>query len=328
MPIPLPNLDDRSYSDLLDRARAQIPRLAPGWTDHNPTDPGIILIELFAWLTEMVMYRVNQVPEQNYQIFLDLLNGGEANTVSTGDLDTDIPQTIRALRARYRAATADDYEKLAMQDWHESESCQALRSAGRIQRARCLPERNLELTDPDERVKPAPGHVSLVVVPPQTRASSLEIKPSLDLRRALWRYFEERRLLTTRHHVVAPDYVKVTVTATLYLKDDASPDAVDARAVDHLSKFLHPLTGGPKCKGWPFGRDVHLSEIYATLDEVPGVNFVRDAQMTAPNKPQIGGSGNALESIKLEDHELVALDVKKVKFTFMERLGDKWKQAS
>ena len=35
MPIPLPNLDDRTYADLTDEARALIPRLLRGWTDHN-----------------------------------------------------------------------------------------------------------------------------------------------------------------------------------------------------------------------------------------------------------------------------------------------------
>ena len=321
MPIPLPNLDDRSYTDLLERARSQIPRLYPEWTDHNPTDPGIILIELFAWLIEMMMYRVDQIPEKNYETFLRLLNGAEADTLSAGDLDTDIRQSILTLRTRYRAATIEDYEKLALEDWHISNACQKLGDNGLVQRARCVSGRNLELNDPDERNESAPGHVSLVVLPPQAKGSSkIEIKPSDDLLQELWRYFEERRLLTTRHHIVAPDYVKVGVAATLYLNDDASAEPVRDRAITHLSKFFHPLTGGPECHGWPFGRNVHLSEVYALLDEVPGVDFVRDAE--------IGNTGKELNSIKLDEHELVALDTANVKLTFMERLGNTWKKIS
>jgi predicted phage baseplate assembly protein len=75
MPINLPNLDDRSYADLVGQARAMIPKLCPEWTDHNPTDPGIVLIELLAWLAEMVLYRVNAVPDRNALAFLRLLNG-------------------------------------------------------------------------------------------------------------------------------------------------------------------------------------------------------------------------------------------------------------
>ncbi len=321
MPIPLPNLDDRTYTDLIERAKAQIPRLYPEWTDHNATDPGITLIEMYTWLVEMQLYRVDQIPEENYRIFLKLLNGGESDELSTGDLETDIRQSILALRTRYRAATIDDYEKLVLEDWHLSDACKKLGDEGIVQRARCVAERNLELNDPKERNKSVPGHVSLVVVPaPSNGSSNIEIKPSDDLLQELWRYFEERRLLTTRHHVVAPDYVKISVAATLYLDDDASADTVHERAIANLSKFFHPLTGGPECLGWPFGRDVHLSEIYALLDEAPGVDFVRDAQ--------IGDTGTEFTSIKLKEYELVALDIANIKFTFMERLGKTWKKIS
>jgi hypothetical protein len=68
-----PTLDDRSWDDLVRQARELIPRYAPGWTDHNPSDIGITLIELFAFLVEGLTYRLNQVPERNYVAFLNLL---------------------------------------------------------------------------------------------------------------------------------------------------------------------------------------------------------------------------------------------------------------
>lgn len=73
MALPIPNLDDRSYNDLMNEAQALIPVYNKDWTNHNPSDPGITLLELFAWLTEMVIYRVNQVPEANYRNFLKLI---------------------------------------------------------------------------------------------------------------------------------------------------------------------------------------------------------------------------------------------------------------
>jgi predicted phage baseplate assembly protein len=77
MPLTLPNLDDRTYADLVEEARAMIPTLSPEWTDHNPTDPGITLIELFAYLTEMLIYRLNRVTDAQTIAFLKLLNGLE-----------------------------------------------------------------------------------------------------------------------------------------------------------------------------------------------------------------------------------------------------------
>jgi hypothetical protein len=73
MALPLPDLDTRRWADLTEEARTLIPRLAPGWTDHNAHDPGITLIELIAWLVEQDIYRVNRVPERHRRKFLRLL---------------------------------------------------------------------------------------------------------------------------------------------------------------------------------------------------------------------------------------------------------------
>ncbi|OIQ81577.1 baseplate J-like protein [mine drainage metagenome] len=72
MPIPPPNLDDRSFQDIVDETKRLIPRFTPEWTNHNVSDPGVALIELFAWMSEMVLFRVNQVPERLYVHFLNL----------------------------------------------------------------------------------------------------------------------------------------------------------------------------------------------------------------------------------------------------------------
>ncbi len=74
MTLPIPNLDDlRFQSDLVDEARKRIIRYCPEWTEYNISDPGITLIELFAWMTEMMVYRLNRVPEKNYLKFLEML---------------------------------------------------------------------------------------------------------------------------------------------------------------------------------------------------------------------------------------------------------------
>ena len=70
MPIPLPELDDRTWADLMTELRAQLPRTAPGWTDHNPSDPGITLLELYAWISELLMYRLGRVPASTRRAFL------------------------------------------------------------------------------------------------------------------------------------------------------------------------------------------------------------------------------------------------------------------
>ncbi len=71
--IPKSNLDDRTFDDIVAEAIRLIPRYCPEWTNHNPTDPGITLVELFAWMTEMTLYRLNKVPEKTYLSLLELM---------------------------------------------------------------------------------------------------------------------------------------------------------------------------------------------------------------------------------------------------------------
>jgi predicted phage baseplate assembly protein len=71
--IPELELDDRRFQDLVSEARMRITRACPEWTEHNVSDPGITLIELFAWMTEMLIYRVNRVPDKLYGRLLDLI---------------------------------------------------------------------------------------------------------------------------------------------------------------------------------------------------------------------------------------------------------------
>lgn len=71
--IPAPKLDDRTYADIVAEAMRLIPRYCPEWTDHNPSDPGVTILELTAWMTELILYRLNRVPEKNYLAFLDMI---------------------------------------------------------------------------------------------------------------------------------------------------------------------------------------------------------------------------------------------------------------
>lgn len=71
--IQPPNLDDRTWQDLVDEMTALIDVYAPQWTDRTPSDLGMTLIELFAALGEGVIYRLNQVPDKNYLAMLGLL---------------------------------------------------------------------------------------------------------------------------------------------------------------------------------------------------------------------------------------------------------------
>jgi predicted phage baseplate assembly protein len=81
----IPRIDDRTYADIVAEARQRIPRYTPEWTDFNAGDTGMALIELFAWMSELLIYRTNRMPELAQLKFLELMgfNVNPARPAST-----------------------------------------------------------------------------------------------------------------------------------------------------------------------------------------------------------------------------------------------------
>jgi len=262
MPLTLPNLDDQSFQNLADLGRALIPGLDPDWTNHNPSDPGITLLELFAWLTESLLYRVNRIPDQNQLAFLRLLNGPD--WVPGTDLRQDIRATVLAVRKRYRAVTAGDYEVLALE------------ADPRVARARSVPERYLNAGTEQERQAAKPGYVSLVIV---ARSQDPFAPLPQDLVDSVFNYLDPRRLVTTRLSVNSPIYAPVLFQAVVARQKDVPADALQQRIQTAVTSYLHPLTGGLEGEGWPFGRDVYLSEIFSLLERLPGIDYIPEIRL-------------------------------------------------
>jgi len=319
MSLPLPNLDDRTYADLVEEARSLIPIEYPEWTNHNPSDTGIILIELLAWLTEMVLYRVNQVPDKNEKTFLKLLNGPEWK--GEEDLQAAKRETVLELRKGYRVVSCEDFEQRAL-EWKSTEGYQ-------FKRSHCIPERNLDQKESTAKKLHAPGHISLVVVPETSEDKS-------NVMQGLRNELDKWRLLTTRLHVVEPDYLPLKITAKLYLEDGAKPKTVRDDTLKEVKDFFAPLKSGKYWdgKGWPFGQNVYVSELYQLLDRIPGVDYVEEVSVnlsgaaTAEQSRLLKEVDNDPIGITLDHHELVRVEVDENSFKIMERSGEQWRQTT
>ncbi len=100
MALPAPNLDDRRFQDLVDDAKRLVQQRCPEWTDHNVSDPGVTLIEAFAFMTDQLVYRLNRVPDRNYVKFLELIGvrlfpPTAARTDETFWLAAALPETMK-----------------------------------------------------------------------------------------------------------------------------------------------------------------------------------------------------------------------------------------
>ena len=313
MALPLPNLDDHTYADLVEEAISQIPIEYPEWTDHNPTDTGIILIELLAWLTEMTLYRVNQIPDANYASFVSLLKGEPwqlLNVTATEKherLQSEIQKTLLELSHRYRAVTSEDYEQLVLEDWNQSQDSNGLT----IARVKCLPQRNLDDLDADTFAK---GHISLVVVPENNN----QVKDEKNKSENLLNFLDQRSLLTTRLHIVDPEYVSVAIETKLVLEDGAQAEEVKKNAEAEVTMFFAPLQSGKywQGKGWLFGRSVYISELYKILDDLEGVDYVKE------NLKIKVKDNNSQPEIYLTDNQLVNFQLEDSKFTILVYVGN------
>ena len=167
-----------------------------------------------------------------------------------------------ARRAPARATNVLDYERLALDV-----------PGTAVARARAWPG-----LDPALPCVRAAGTVTVLVLPHLPFGRPV---PTAGLLAVVRRYLERRRLVGTRLVVAAPDYVQVSVQATVQSKPGAVAERVRQDVVAALDASLDPLTGGPSWLGWPFGRDVYRSEILQVVDGAAGVDHVLSLELLA-----------------------------------------------
>jgi hypothetical protein len=295
MPLSLPNLDQRRYDDLVREALEIIPVIAPEWTNHNASDPGITLVELLAYLTEILIYRVNQIGDRQLAAFVSLLTGEPAAT--DRPVAAQAREAVAEIRRITRAVTCEDFEKLASE-------C----GRGRVARAHCLAGYNLTTRMDDHR---RAGHVSIVILPVR-ETKERHPRPSQELIAEVRRGLEEYRLIATRVHVVAPHYVTVRIAATVILRENAPEPEVRQNLTDKLQQFLDvlPEKGKP---GWPFGQDVYASQLYEVIERQPGVDYVSDLTLeTDDSWRYLRNAKGEVVGIDLRENELPMAHIRNV----------------
>lgn len=215
-------------------------------------------------------------------------------------LESAMMRAPKLLRSRDRAVTESDFEFLAREALPAS-----------IGRVKCLQPR------PSEEGRIAPGQVYVLVIPrvmnPDYYLEPKELEPNGEDLKKLDTYLNDRRLLSTRMDIRAPAYRWVSVKVQLRASPGVPEDVVEAAVFARLYKFLNPLTGGPNGEGWPFGRELFISDVYQSLQGTPDVQFIRNVEMyeASPGGP---AEGKAVENLDLVTHGVVASGIHKVEF--------------
>lgn len=212
------------------------------------------------------------------------------------------------LRTRNRAVTAEDYEQLARE------------AAPEVARVRCVPAGGTAVS-PGEggsngSAPPVPadgtataGGVRVLVVPAAQgdvtgRLRFEQLVLSDEVLERITRHLDERRVVGARLVVEPPYYQGITVVARVRARPRARITEVEQAATAALYRYYHPILGGPDGDGWPFGRPVHVGEVYAVLQGVEGVEYVEDARLFGAD-PLTGVRGESVPRLELGPGALV-----------------------
>ena len=208
----------------------------------------------------------------------------------TETLDEVLIRGPQSLKHRDRAMSSTDFEALA-------------RDASRsVARAKCL-------TNTDENGEPAPGHITVVIVPDTQKADE---RPTRLLRDVVADSLKKKAANTVVAadyiHVTGASYVKLTVKPTIVPVSLNAAAQVEQDVLSALQRYIHPLTGGPSGSGWEFGKGICRSEIFGLLEGIKDVDHVADLTLSVADKEQDG-------DVTILPNQLVFSGEHKINFT-------------
>lgn len=274
MPLPLPNLDARRFDDLVAEMRALIPNYAPEWTNHNPSDPGMTLVELLAWITETTLYRLNRIPEPTYRKFIALLLGEPPQPSES--LESAKLRAVQFFNGPYRAVTAADFEREAKRANPDVARVRVLSNAaeGRVTVVVVPTSATLEY-EAKQPLMVKEGEITAVFVP----KSVTGMTPTDASLGAVKNRLNERRLVGTRVQVRGAIYTKIELGITVVRESNTIAGEVVNTIEEAIVKYLQPIKAGPDENGWPFGRPLSVFELYHLIEPIPGVDHVEKIVM-------------------------------------------------
>jgi hypothetical protein len=210
-------------------------------------------------------------------------------------LDEVILRAPHDLRNRDRAVSQTDFAELAMQT-----------PGVRIQRAYTLPLTAVDFaTTPPTLIADRAGAVTVVVLPMNKEPTP---QPSEDQLRLVCAHLNSRRLVTTELYVIGPRYVEIAqLDAEILVSRSQDLKAVTDDVTQRLLTYFHPLYGGEEGRGWPFGQDIYLGQIYRQILGVAGVLRVLCLDLTMKNGAVAGDSNLCADVVPIADGALVYL---------------------
>jgi hypothetical protein len=229
---------------------------------------------------------------------LDIANTPAEGGVNIYTREEASSRGLASLRETFRTITATDFEEVASTQYNRAQESSLVPKEPfkRVARAVAVPGKNLKGPQPftDE-----PATVSVIILPEPRNPQEVQLRPTKELTDKVEHFLEQRRLITTRVHVVGPEYVSVSLNIVVVAEPRTEAQQVRNNITERLRAFFHPLTGGALGNGWPIGRHVYKSELFQLIEAAAGVDHVNTIVM----------NGDPLvNAITLAEHESPFID--------------------
>jgi hypothetical protein len=210
-------------------------------------------------------------------------------------LDEVLLRAPHDLRLRDRAVTQADFAELALQT-----------PGVRIQRAYALPLTKVDFaTTPPTLIPNTPGAVTVVILPENKEPTP---QPTEEQLRLVCAHLNSRRLITTELYVIGPRYVDIAqLEAEVLVSRSQDLKAVTDAIAGKLLTYFHPLHGGEDGRGWPFGQDVYLGQVYRQILSIEGVLRVLCLKMALTGASEQDDSAVCDDVLPVDEGALVHL---------------------
>jgi len=291
MPIQLPDLDNKTFDDLMKEMIASIPKYTKEWTNFNPSDPGITILELLAWIAEGLIYRTNRIPRESYVNFLCLISGasidkdGKQITYTAYDFnDCAREKILNYLRAIVAGSEKPDVNSM------KAYAQEFLDSKYRAVTVEDFKELTRKASPDIKRVEVIPSYtnVEIIIIPDDINLGKIQ-----ELIGIAKKCLDPRRLICTKLDIKQAQYKNINLEITISCESSAKiikrvaqeipEDVIEKRVANAVSKYLDSIDGGPEGNGWPYGRKLLPYELFHIIKKVKGVKHV--VRLTESGKP-------------------------------------------
>jgi len=257
MGLKIPNLDKKDFDIRLQEAIAKLPAYSKDWTEYNLSDPGITIVELLAWISDINSYKLNRIRTEHEEALLKLLVGKDSSEDKEEDEKIDsFAKLEQELFSTYKAVTLKDYENIIL------ENEEIIRAKASVDKKRNI--------------------VTIIVVPKINSilkdvkdTETIENEPSdaMKLLSELKEYIQLRVLLTTKVKIVYPEYTPVNTNIVIQTQYQDTV-ALKNLIISKLQEFFNSTFGIKQRAAWEFGKNIKIPDIYFLLNEIKGIDII------------------------------------------------------